>query len=323
MFHLATPETSTGTYEIEVTTQGERAVLEAPAVQTAALAADEQLTINGVTIKLTANMSQDEVIETINHFTSQSGVVADNGGTGGATRLYTEAFGSTATLSVHSNIGPAAGASSEFATSTATDAGVDIAGTIGGITFRGNGNLATGTTGPIKGITVSVNPVDESPAGSPELTATGVLGNVTVTDNSLVFQIGANQHQTGRVSVSKFNTVSLGLNTDSKLFKTLNDIDVTSANKSQEALPVIDAAIDDITEQRGLLGAFQQNTLESTVNNLRTTLENTVNAESVIRDTDFALEIANFTKHQVLVQAGTSVLGNANQISQLVLALLQ
>ena len=82
-------------------------------------------------------------------------------------------------------------------------------------------------------------------------------------------------------------------------------------------------AIDQITNLRGTLGAFQGNTLESIANNLRTTLENTTNAESVIRDTDFAEEIATFTKNQVLVQAGTSVLSNANQTSQLVLSLLQ
>jgi flagellin len=70
------------------------------------------------------------------------------------------------------------------------------------------------------------------------------------------------------------------------------------------------------------LGAFQQNKLESTAANLRTTLENTVNAESIIRDTDFADEIAEFTKQQVLVQAGTSILSSANQSSQLVLSLL-
>jgi flagellin len=62
--------------------------------------------------------------------------------------------------------------------------------------------------------------------------------------------------------------------------------------------------------------------LESTANNLRATLENTVNAESVIRDTDFAQEISNFTNNQVLVQAGASVLQSANQSSQLVLSLL-
>jgi flagellin len=102
----------------------------------------------------------------------------------------------------------------------------------------------------------------------------------------------------------------------------LDAIDVTSATKSQDALGVIDAAIDDISKLRGDLGAFQQNTLESTANNLRATLENTVSAESVIRDTDFAEEIENFTKQQVLVQAGTNVLKNATQSSQLVLGLL-
>ena len=71
------------------------------------------------------------------------------------------------------------------------------------------------------------------------------------------------------------------------------------------------------------LGAFQQNTLESNANNLRATLENTIAAESVVRDTDFAEEIANFTKQQVLLQAGSTVLGNANQIPQLVASLLR
>ena len=68
---------------------------------------------------------------------------------------------------------------------------------------------------------------------------------------------------------------------------------------------------------------FQANTLESTANNLRASLENTTAAESTIRDTDFAAETAAFTKNQVLIQAGTSVLQNANQTSQLVLALLK
>ncbi|WP_231741112.1 flagellin [Thalassoglobus neptunius] len=99
-------------------------------------------------------------------------------------------------------------------------------------------------------------------------------------------------------------------------------MNVTTGAGAQDALSVVDAAIDDITNLRGDLGAFRQNTLNATANNLRATLENTVNAESVIRDTDFAEEIANFTQQQVLVQAGTAVLGNATQLPQLVLSLL-
>ena len=85
---------------------------------------------------------------------------------------------------------------------------------------------------------------------------------------------------------------------------------------------MIDAAIDDVATLRGDLGAFQQNTLESTANNLRATLENTVNAESVIRDTDFAAETATLTQNNILQQAGTAVLATANSQPQIALSLL-
>ena len=147
-------------------------------------------------------------------------------------------------------------------------------------------------------------------------------GSVTVTNNSLVFQIGANQNQTVSIAIDSVEATGLGIGVSNNQFTSLDEIDVTSATKAQDALGVIDAAIDEVTNIRGTIGAFQANTLESTANNLRTTLENTVNAESVIRDTDFAEEISNFTNSQVLVQAGTSVLSNANQSSQLILSLL-
>ena len=154
-------------------------------------------------------------------------------------------------------------------------------------------------------------------------TVSGAQGSVTITDSSLTFQIGANQNQTVNIAIAALNPTALGLNEASNQFSSLNDIDVTSADRAQDTLGIVDAAIDEVTNIRGTLGAFQSNTLESTANNLRTTLENTVSAESVIRDTDFAEEISNFTNTQILVQAGTSVLSNANQTSQLVLSLLQ
>ncbi|MEI7687675.1 MAG: flagellin, partial [Planctomycetota bacterium] len=88
-------------------------------------------------------------------------------------------------------------------------------------------------------------------------------------------------------------------------------------------IKVIDQAINEITNQRGYLGAIQQQTLQSGADNLQTALQNTTAAESVIRDTDFASETANFTKAQVLMQVGTTVLQNSNQTSQLVLSLLR
>ncbi len=178
--------------------------------------------------------------------------------------------------------------------------------------------MVTANAGPTKGLSVSI----AADASDATLTSTGALGIVTVTDNSMVFQIGPNQNQTVEIAVTKANPGSLGLGVSGNQFANLSQIDVTSASRAQDSLAIIDSGIDDITNLRGTLGAFQKNTLEAGTNNLRATLENTVNAESIIRDTDFAEEIAEFTKQQVLTQAGTSVLSSANQTSQLVLSLL-
>ncbi len=316
-FLKANSSTTAGTYAVAVTTVGERAVSTAGTSQSAALAADEILTINNVSVALTAGMTQSQVVNRINEFTSQTGVIADTNG--GATRLYSEAFGSGASLTIVSNTA-AAGTSSGFGTTSVTDTGIDVIGTIGGTSFAGVGNVLTATSGVAKGLSLQIAAGSGATAFS---TVTGAQGNLTVTDNSLVFQIGANKDQTANIAIQKVNPNGLGLGVVGNQFSNLNEIEVTSSAKSQDALEVIDAAIDDVTNLRGALGAFQSNTLESTANNLRATLENTINAESVIRDTDFATEIAKFTKGQVLVQAGTAMLSNANQIPQSILSLLR
>jgi flagellin len=315
-FLKGTAETLAGAYTLEVTTVGERATASAATAQTGALAADETVTINNVAITLNSGLSQSQVINRINEFTSQTGVVAEDDG--GTTRLYSQAFGSNAEISVISNVASAAD-SSGFGTTAITDSGVDVIAEVDGDAFTGVGNVVTVNSGAAKGLSVkfAVDSTDST------LTVTGAQGNISVSDNSLVFQIGANHNQTAKVAIAKVKSEALGIGVTANQFSNLSEIDVTSASKAQDTLQVIDAAIDDVSNLRGTLGAFQSNTLESTANNLRATLENTVNAESVIRDTDFAEEIANFTKGQVLVQAGASVLGNANQVPQLVLSLLR
>lgn len=314
-FLKGTTDTSAGSYAVTVTTAGERATESAGTDQTQALATDEVLTVNDVSISLTAGLTQNQVIDRINEFTAQTGVVAELDGT--STRLYTQDFGSDSTVTVVSNVA-ADSTSSGFGTTLNTDDGVDIIGTIGGTSFNGSGNVITADSTAAKGLSLQI----AASAGDATTTGTAATATVSVTDNSLQFQIGPNQNQTANIAIDRINPVALGFGVTGNQFNNLNEIDVTSAAKANDSLGVIDAAIDDVTNLRGSLGAFQQNTLEATANNLRATLENTVNAESVIRDTDFAEEIANFTKGQVLVQAGTSALGNANQIPQLVLSLL-
>lgn len=318
-FLKALSTSPTGNFAVNITTAAERANVTAGTAQTGPLAAAETLTINGVSISLASGLTQAQVVSRINEFSGQTGVTADAAGAGGATRLYTSSFGASAKVSVQSNV--AAGAtSSGFGTTLVTDQGVDVAGTIGTFAATGNGNVLTGTTGAgAAGISISLGLA----AGSQTASVTGAQGNVTVTDQSLVFQIGANAGQTAKIAFDKVRTDALGLNVSGTQFANLKAIDIRSATGAQDALKVIDQAVNDVTTLRGRLGAFQSQTLESTANNLRATLENTVAAESVIRDTDFAKETAEFTKYQVMAQAGTTVLSNANQTSQLILGLLR
>ncbi|MEC4684754.1 MAG: flagellin [Nitrospirota bacterium] len=97
---------------------------------------------------------------------------------------------------------------------------------------------------------------------------------------------------------------------------------ISSAGNAQSALTQIDAAISTVALRRGTLGAIQ-NRLDSTVSNLRVASENLTAANSRIRDADFAYETAQFTKNQILVQAATSILAQANVLPQNALQLLR
>jgi flagellin len=318
-FLKASGKTSAGTYAIAVTTVAERANVTAGTAQSGNLAADEVLNVNGVSIQLNTGLSQAGVIARINEFTSQTGVVAeDDPNNAGQTRLRSIEFGAGAKIEVVSDTA-AAGTSSGFGTTLLSDIGRNIEGTIDGVAGSGVGNVLTSVSGASTGLVVSLA-ADSTDAA---LSVTGAQGNVAVQNNALVFQIGANQNQTASIAINSVSADGLGLAVTGSRFNSLNEIDVTSAEKAQETLMVIDAAIDELSNIRGELGAFQANTLETTANNMRATLENTVNAESVIRDTDFAEEISRFTNNQILVQAGTSVLSSANQTTQSILSLLQ
>jgi flagellin len=97
--------------------------------------------------------------------------------------------------------------------------------------------------------------------------------------------------------------------------------DLRSANFKQ-ASDVVKEVITQVVVLRGRLGAFERNTLQTNINQLEITNENLISSESVIRDTDFAVETSNLTRSQILVQAGNSVLAIANAQAQNVLTLL-
>ncbi|QEL13787.1 flagellin N-terminal helical domain-containing protein [Limnoglobus roseus] len=311
-FLKATTDTAAGSYAVTVTTAGSKGAVTAGTAQAANLAADENISINGTQIKLTKGSSQQQVVDKINEYSSQTGVTADI--SSGKTRLATNSYGADSSVTVVSDTAAAAN-SSGIGTTVATGTGVDIAGTINGNAYTGKGNVLTANAGVEKGLSVAIG---ATAAGAIATDTTG-LGSVTVANNSLSFQVGANSGESVKVSFDKVSSTNLGVGA-SGTFGSLSQIDTSNG---AEALKVIDKAISDVSELRSRLGAFQSNTLQSTANNLQTTLENTTAAESVVRDTDFASEIANYTKLQTQVQAGSTVLGNANQQTSLIANLLR
>ena len=149
----------------------------------------------------------------------------------------------------------------------------------------------------------------------------GGTETINNTDQSLVFQIGANVGQTAAIAIRNISSSSLGKSLAGNMYRSLSEIDVTTVQGAQDAQAIIDASINEVTTTRGTLGSFQKNTLESNLRNLRIAPQKLTASESQIRDTDMAMEMSKFTKDQILLQAGVAMLGQANQVPQVVLSL--
>ncbi|OQB45253.1 MAG: putative flagellin YvzB [bacterium ADurb.Bin157] len=102
----------------------------------------------------------------------------------------------------------------------------------------------------------------------------------------------------------------------------IDKIDLTSVEGAEDALEKLNQALDTVSSQRSKLGAYQ-NRLEYSISNLQNTATNMTAAESRIRDVDIASEMTEYTRNQILSQAGTSMLAQANSLPQTALSLLQ
>jgi flagellin len=148
-------------------------------------------------------------------------------------------------------------------------------------------------------------------SGGGHAVATGSL--VAASGSGGVFQVGANAGDTVEVSIGAMDTTTLGIAT----------VDVTVlTGDASAAITAIDGAVNTVSTLRGDLGALQ-NRFESMIANLQVTTENLIASESRIRDTDMAAEMTNFTKGQILSQASTAMLAQANAVPQSVLSLLR
>jgi len=155
------------------------------------------------------------------------------------------------------------------------------------------------------GITVTINSqiADISANNTFDITATG----------SISLLIGANEGENMTISINDMRASA---------FTGLETIDVSDAASAEAAVTTINDAIELVSAERSKLGAYQ-NRLEHTIKNLDNTAENLQAAESRIRDVDMAKEMMEFTKQNILVQAATAMLAQANQAPQGVLQLLR
>ncbi|MFH2131334.1 MAG: flagellin [bacterium] len=200
--------------------------------------------------------------------------------------------------------------------------GKDLRGTINGEATISKGETMTGISGNKKTDGLSVRYHTEDPnlaIGDGGLN----VGKVNVTQNALTFQIGPGQGQKVRIALQNVSSGTLARGVENVSgFESLYNVDVTTSQGAQDSMTLIDKAINDVIKVRAELGAFQNYTLEINVANMQIAKENMVAAESNIRDTDMAAEMAEFTKNDLILQSSAAMLAQANQIPQKVMRLL-
>ena len=237
--------------------------------------------------------------------------------------------------------------------------GLDVAGEINGEEATGSGQVLTGNTGnsnteglairykghSLPGDSHSSNTVTESYLEQTQVSeihrgernrlpqmseaelaeCIGALaGTVTVSQNSLVFQIGSNAEQTTSLALRNMRTSNLGAGVENLSgFQSLAEIEVTNAAKAQDTMSILDRALEEVSSTRAEIGAFQKNNLESNLSYLRIAHENVQSAKSIIRDADMAEEMTAFTRNQIMTESATAMLAQANLRGQSVLQLLK
>jgi len=232
--------------------------------------------------------------------------------------LNTSKFGSNSFVSVRKITGGSAFQTftAQAGTATNRDVGEDVLALVNGSLALGDG-LKVSLNAPTLNLSLNLT------SGAAQQLSTY---NFTVTGGGANYQIGPSVNSAQQVGFGIQSVGASHLGNDTVGF--LESVKSGNANSlvsghQRNASDVIDVAIDQIAVMRGRLGAFERNTLQTTIRSSQISLENLTSAESKIRDTDFAYETSRLTRAQILVQAGTSQLAIANSTAQSVLALLQ
>jgi flagellin len=250
----------------------------------------------------------DQMVSAVNLVSDATGVTATNNS--GQLVFDSANYGSKSFVDVEVL---SEGALGNFETnlSATRDSGSDIVARVNGVQASGDGNSLSVNTATLD---LSMTVSDGS--------STDV--SFTIDGGGAVFQLGPNvvTNQQARIGLKNINTGSLG-GVNGRLYELRSGNAKELASDAGGAAKIVDEVVTKVAQIRGRLGAFERTTLESNMVSLNDYLANLTEAESTIRDADFAKESAALTRAQVLVQSGTSVLSIANQNPQNVLALIR
>lgn len=331
----STKATTMGAYQIAANTNI-GALTPAADVTGGNSTAGQILTVSGLAsedVTVTANDAASDVAKAINDASGSTGITANS-----STEATLEGLSAAGTVSFtlsSSNstgtVGTATAISAAITTSdysTLATAINDVAATTG-ITAELSANNSSITLRNENGDDINILDFAHSGAAGETMdvsgnTLTGPTGAVQAGTDSIV--VGGSlslEASSSFVVLSDDATATiLASQNESATLSSVADIDITTQSGSNNALSVIDNALAFISESRADLGAIQ-NRLDSTISNLTNISENTTAARSRILDADFASETASLTKNQILQQAGTAMLAQANTLPQGVLSLLQ
>lgn len=269
-----------------------------------------QLTGSGgaETFNFSAGTSKDQIASAISLVSDSTGVSASVAA--GVLTVTSTDYGSDSLVDLDV-ISEGTGGTFGASLSAARSVGTDISATVNGVEADGVANTLSINTSTLD-LSLTVD------AGS----STNFSFNIT--GGGATFQLGADVTSTQQASIgiASVSTGQLG-GASGRLYELGSGQAKSLTNDVGGAADVIDEVINKVTSVRGRLGAFQSTTLESNLVSLNETAANLQEAESSIRDADFAAESANLTRAQILVQSGTNVLALANQNPQNVLALLR
>ncbi len=261
------------------------------------------------TFNFGAGTSAAQIADAVNLVSDSTGVSAASASATGLTFTSTS-YGSDALINIDVIN---EGSSGTFGAnlSAIRDAGDDIVATVNGVEAGGDANTLTINTSTLD-LSITVDDGDNTNF------------SFSITGGGALFQLGPDvtSNQQARLGIGSVSTGQIGGATG-RLYELGSGQGSALTNDVTGAAQIIDEVINKVTSLRGRLGAFQSTTLESNLVSLNETQANLQEAESTIRDADFAKESASLTRAQILVQSGTNVLSLANQNPQNVLSLLR